>query len=471
MKTKESESKNLSDSFLFREEKIKKRRRHKMRKLLIAMFLFLISFCVFSPVYAQEIEQVTEEVVVQEVNNISGADTAFIIICAALVMIMTPGVALFYGGMVRRKNVLGMLMQSFVVLGIATVIWLVYGYSLAFGPDIGHVIGSLKWAFLDGVGLEPDPTYSSTLPHQLFMAFQMMFAVLTPALITGAFAERFKFKAFIIFIAVWLTIVYCPIAHWVWGQDGWIKNLGGLDFAGGLVVHIASGTSALAAILVLGTRNGYKKEAMPPHNLPITFIGAAILWIGWFGFNAGSALEASGLAVSAFVVTHIAAGAALLSWMIAEWLYRGKPTVLGAVSGAVAGLVAITPAAGFVTPISALIIGFAGGVICFFAVNLKERFGYDDSLDVIGVHGVGGIAGALLTGIFATTLVNPGGADGGVTLLKIQVISVVATIVYAFIVSFIILKIVDKFVGLRVEHKEELQGLDLSQHGESGYRF
>ncbi|MBR3628394.1 MAG: ammonium transporter [Elusimicrobia bacterium] len=401
----------------------------------------------------------------------SGADTAFIIICAALVMIMTPGVALFYGGMVRRKNVLGMLMQSFVVLGIATVIWILYGYSLAFGPDIGHVIGSLKWAFLDGVGLNPDPTYSSTLPHQLFMAFQMMFAVLTPALITGAFAERFKFKAFIIFIAVWLTIVYCPIAHWVWGQDGWIKNLGGLDFAGGLVVHIASGTSALAAILVLGTRNGYKKEAMPPHNLPITFIGAAILWIGWFGFNAGSALEASGLAVSAFVVTHIAAGAALLSWMIAEWLYRGKPTVLGAVSGAVAGLVAITPAAGFVTPISALIIGFAGGVICFFAVNLKERFGYDDSLDVIGVHGVGGIAGALLTGIFATTLVNPGGADGGVTLLKIQVISVIATIVYAFIVSFIILKIVDKCVGLRVEHKEELQGLDLSQHGESGYRF
>ncbi|MCR4663169.1 MAG: ammonium transporter [Endomicrobiaceae bacterium] len=401
----------------------------------------------------------------------SGADTAFIIICAALVMIMTPGVALFYGGMVRRKNVLGMLMQSFVVLGIATVIWLVYGYSLAFGPDIGPVIGSLKWAFFDGVGLEPDPTYSSTIPHQLFMAFQMMFAVLTPALITGAFAERFKFKAFIIFIAVWLTIVYCPIAHWVWGQDGWIKNLGGLDFAGGLVVHIASGTSALAAILVLGTRNGYKKEAMPPHNLPITFIGAAILWIGWFGFNAGSALEASGLAVSAFVVTHIAAGAALLSWMIAEWLYRGKPTVLGAVSGAVAGLVAITPAAGFVTPISALIIGFAGGVICFFAVNLKEKFGYDDSLDVIGVHGVGGIAGALLTGVFATTLVNPGGADGGVTLLKIQVISVVATIVYAFIVSFIILKIVDKFVGLRVEHKEELQGLDLSQHGESGYRF
>ena len=442
-----------------------------MRKMLIGTFLFFISLFAFAPVYAQEIEQDAEEVVVQEVNNISGADTAFILICAALVMIMTPGVALFYGGMVRRKNVLGMLMQSFVVLGIATVIWVVYGYSLAFGPDIGHLIGSLKWAFLDGVGLEPDPTYSSTLPHQLFMAFQMMFAVLTPALITGAFAERFKFKAFIIFIAVWLTIVYCPIAHWVWGQDGWIKNLGGLDFAGGLVVHIASGTSALAAILVLGTRNGYKKEAMPPHNLPITFIGAAILWIGWFGFNAGSALEASGLAVSAFVVTHIAAGAALLSWMIAEWLYRGKPTVLGAVSGAVAGLVAITPAAGFVTPISALIIGFAGGVICFFAVNLKERFGYDDSLDVIGVHGVGGIAGALLTGIFATTLVNPGGANGGVTLLKIQVISVIATIVYAFIVSFIILKIVDKFVGLRVEHKEELQGLDLSQHGESGYRF
>ena len=442
-----------------------------MRKLLIAMCLFLFSFCVFAPVYAQEIEQEVEEVVVQEVNTVSGADTAFIIICAALVMIMTPGVALFYGGMVRRKNVLGMLMQSFVVLGIATVIWMLYGYSLAFGPDIGHVIGSLKWAFLDGVGLEPDPTYSSTLPHQLYMAFQMMFAVLTPALITGAFAERFKFKAFIIFIAVWITIVYCPIAHWVWGQGGWIGNLGGLDFAGGLVVHIASGTSAFAAILILGVRNGYKKEAMPPHNLPITFIGAAILWIGWFGFNAGSALEASGLAVSAFVVTHIAAGAALLSWMIAEWLYRGKPTVLGAVSGAVAGLVAITPAAGFVTPISALIIGFAGGIVCFLAVNLKERFGYDDSLDVIGVHGVGGILGALLTGIFATTLVNPDGANGGVELLKIQTISVISTIAYSFIVSFIILKVIDKFVGIRVEHKEELQGLDLSQHGESGYRF
>ena len=440
-----------------------------MKKMLAIMFLFLISFCIFSPIYAQEISGTeTEQAVVNKVNS---ADTAFILICAALVMVMTPGVALFYGGMVRRKNVLGMLMQSFVVLGIATVIWMLYGYSLAFGPDIGHLIGSLKWSFLDGVGLEPAPTYSSTIPHQLYMAFQMMFAVLTPALITGAFAERFKFKSFIVFIAVWLTIVYCPIAHWVWGQGGWIGNLGGLDFAGGLVVHIASGTSAFAAILILGTRSGYKKEAMPPHNLPITFIGASILWIGWFGFNAGSALSASGLAVSAFVVTHIAAGAALLAWMIAEWLYRGKPTVLGAVSGAVAGLVAITPAAGFVTPISALFIGIAGGVVCFFAVNLKERFGYDDSLDVIGVHGVGGITGAILTGIFATTLVNPDGANGGVELLKIQTISVLATIAYSFIVSFIILKIIDNFMGLRVEHTQELQGLDLSQHGESGYRF
>ena len=303
------------------------------------------------------------------------------------------------------------------------------------------------------------------------MAFQMMFAILTPALITGAFAERFKFKSFILFIVVWLTIVYCPIAHWVWGQDGWINNLGGLDFAGGLVVHIASGTSAFAAILIMGIRRGYHHEAMPPHNLPLTFIGAAILWIGWFGFNAGSALAASGLAVSAFVVTHIAAGAALVSWSLSEWIYRGKPTVLGSISGAVAGLVAITPAAGFVTPVSALFIGLAGGAICFFAVNLKERFGYDDSLDVIGVHGVGGIAGALLTGIFATTLVNPDGADGGVTLLKIQVISVIATIVYAFVVSFIILKVIDKTMGLRVSDREELEGLDLSQHGESGYRF
>lgn len=441
-----------------------------MRKLLAGMFLFLISLCVFYPAYAQEIAQKTETAI-QTTNNIDGADTAFVIICAALVMIMTPGVALFYGGMVRRKNVLGTLMQSFVVLGIATIIWLVYGYSLAFGPDVGHIIGNLKWAFLDGVGFEPDPTYSSTIPHQLYMAFQMMFAVLTPALITGAFAERFKFKSFVVFIVVWLTIVYCPIAHWVWGQEGWIKNLGGLDFAGGLVVHIASGTSAFAAILIMGIRRGYHHEAMPPHNLPLTFIGAAILWIGWFGFNAGSALAASGLAVSAFVVTHIAAGAALVSWSVSEWIYRGKPTVLGAISGAVAGLVAITPAAGFVTPVSALVIGLAGGAVCFFAVNLKERFGYDDSLDVIGVHGVGGVTGALLTGIFATTLVNPGGADGGVTLLKIQVISVIATVVYSFIVSAIILKIIDKTMGLRVSDRQELEGLDLSQHGESGYRF
>lgn len=440
-----------------------------MRKILFLLFTCIMLVFTFNIVQAEEISE--ETAISESQTQINSADTAFMIVCTALVMFMTPGLALFYGGMVRRKNVLGTMMQSFVALGIATIIWFSYGYSLAFGPDIGHVIGSFKWAFLDGVGLKPNPTYSSTIPHQLFMAFQMMFAILTPALITGAFAERFKFKSFIIFLVIWLTVVYCPVAHWVWGDNGWIKNLGGLDFAGGLVVHIASASSALAAILVLGIRRGYHREAMPPHNLPITLIGTALLWFGWFGFNAGSALCVGQLATSAFVVTHIAAGAAIISWMFSEWLYRGKATVLGALSGAVAGLVAITPASGFVSPLSAFIIGLAGGAVCFFAVNLKERLGYDDSLDVIGIHGVGGFLGALLTGIFASIIVNPAGAEGSVGLLKIQIFSSVVVILYTFTVSFIVLKIIDKFSKLRVSDREELQGLDLSQHGESGYRF
>ena len=440
-----------------------------MKKILFLLFSCIVLVFMFDMVQAKEISK--EVAVVESQTQINLADTAFMLICTALVMFMTPGLALFYGGMVRRKNVLGTMMQSFVALGIATIIWFAYGYSLAFGPDIGHIIGSLKWAFLDNVGLKPNPTYSSTIPHQLFMAFQMMFAILTPALITGAFAERFKFKSFIIFLVAWLTVVYCPVAHWVWGDNGWIKNLGGLDFAGGLVVHIASASSAFAAILVLGIRRGYHREAMPPHNLPITLIGTALLWFGWFGFNAGSALCAGQLATSAFVVTHIAAGAAIVSWIFSEWLYRGKATVLGALSGAVAGLVAITPASGFVSPVSAFIIGIAGGAVCFFAVNLKERLGYDDSLDVIGIHGVGGFLGALLTGIFASIIVNPDGAEGSVRLLKIQIISSIVVILYTFIVSFIILKIINKFSNLRVSDREELQGLDLSQHGESGYRF
>ncbi|MFA7073963.1 MAG: ammonium transporter [Endomicrobiaceae bacterium] len=458
-----------------------------MKKVFFAVMFCFISLFAFNIVQAEDTAVMQEEVVLAsdsapavavveesieaETPKVDTGDTAFMLICAALVMLMTPGLALFYGGMVRRKNILGTMMQSFVALGIITIVWIVYGYSLAFGPDVGHVIGSLKWSFLNGVGLDPNPDYSSTIPHQLFMIFQMMFAILTPALITGAFAERFKFKSYLIFLVLWLTIVYCPLAHWVWGVGGWIRNLGGLDFAGGLVVHIASGTSALAAILVIGTRRGYKRESMPPHSLPLTLLGTALLWFGWFGFNAGSALSAGSLAASAFVATHVGAGSALLAWMFVEWLLKGKPTMLGALSGALAGLVAITPASGFVTPISAMFIGIAGGLVCYFAVNFKEKLGYDDSLDVVGVHGVGGLVGALLTGIFATTLVNSAGADGSFALLKIQALSALASIGYSFIVSFILLKIVDKLFGLRVEDKEELQGLDLSQHGESGYRF
>lgn len=408
---------------------------------------------------------------VAPVPTIDTGDTAFMLICSALVMVMTPGLALFYGGMVRRKNVLGTMMQSFVALGLITVIWIVYGYSLAFGKDVGHVIGNLDWAFLKGVGLEPNPDYSGTIPHQLFMVFQMMFAILTPALITGAFAERFKFKSFLIFLAVWLTVVYCPIAHWVWAVGGWIRNLGGLDFAGGLVVHIASGTSALITILYIGKRKGYQKEIMPPHSLPLTLIGTALLWLGWFGFNAGSALSAGALASSAFVVTQVGAAAAVLGWMFIEWIQKGKPTMLGALSGGVAGLVAITPASGFVTPMSAIFIGLAGGIVCYLAVNMKEKFGYDDSLDVVGIHGVGGLVGALLTGVFATVVVNAAGANGSWHLIKIQAISSISVMLYASIVTLIILKIIDKLVGLRVDEIEEQQGLDLSQHGESGYRF
>ncbi|MEA5000641.1 MAG: ammonium transporter [Endomicrobiaceae bacterium] len=458
-----------------------------MKKVFFTLLFCFVSLFAFNIVQADEMA-VTQEAVAVTTDSVQAVpaaavaeepaapkvdtgDTAFMLVCAALVMLMTPGLALFYGGMVRRKNILGTMMQSFVALGVITIIWLVYGYSLAFGPDVGHIIGSLKWSFLKGVGLDPNPDYSATIPHQLFMIFQMMFAILTPALITGAFAERFKFKSYLIFLVLWLTIVYCPLAHWVWGVGGWIRNLGGLDFAGGLVVHIASGTSALAAILIVGTRRGYRRENMPPHSLPLTLLGTALLWFGWFGFNAGSALSAGQLSASAFVATHIGAGSAVLAWMFAEWMHRGKPTVLGALSGAVAGLVAITPGSGFVTPISAMFIGIAGGLICYFAVNMKEKFGYDDSLDVVGVHGVGGLVGALLTGVFATTLVNPAGADASFGLFKIQALSALASITYSFVVSFILLKIVDKVFGLRVEDKEELQGLDLSQHGESGYRF
>ncbi len=407
--------------------------------------------------------------------KIDSGDTTWLLISSALVMLMTPGLALFYGGMVRQKNVLSTIMQSFIAIGVITVQWVLYGYSLSFGPDIGGVIGSLKWIGLRGVGLEPHPDYCPTVPHQTFMIFQMMFAIITPALITGAFAERFKFKTYLGFLILWATFVYDPIAHWVWGLGGWIRELGALDFAGGLVVHVSSGISAMASALVIGKRKGYGEESMTPHNLTMTILGASLLWFGWFGFNGGSAIASGSLATNAFVVTHISTASACLSWMITEWIYRGQPTLLGAASGAVAGLVAITPASGFVGPVSAILIGLLAGVICYFAINLKNRFKYDDSLDVFGIHGVGGSWGAIATGIFASKLINPSGSDGllfgSVSLAGIQALSVLVAWIYSFAMTFIILKVLDWTMGLRVSEEQEITGLDLSQHGEAGYSF
>ena len=407
--------------------------------------------------------------------KLDSGDTSWLLISAALVMLMTPGLALFYGGMVRTKNVLGTIMQSFIALGVIPIQWAFFGYSLAFGPDIGHVIGSLEWAGLRGVGLGPFPGYAATVPHQAFMIFQMMFAVITPALITGAIAERFKFKTYLLFLILWTTFVYDPLAHWVWGIGGWIRNLGGLDFAGGLVVHISSGVAALAAALAVGKRRGYGDEPMPPHNLTITLLGAGILWFGWFGFNGGSAGASGSIATSAFVVTQFSAASAALSWMIAEWVFKGNPTVLGAASGAVAGLATITPASGFVGPIPAILIGFVAGALCYYAVNLKSKFGYDDSLDVVGVHGVGSTWGVLAVGLFASKAINPAGNDGlffgNSSLIGIQALSVASVWVYSFVMTLIILKVLDWTMGLRVSEEQEINGLDTSQHGEVGYSF
>jgi len=406
--------------------------------------------------------------------KIDSGDTAWLLTSSALVLLMTaPGLALFYGGMVRRKNVLGTLMQSFIILALISIQWVLWGYSIAFGPDRGGIIGGLDWVGLNNVGLTPNADYGATVPHQAFMVFQLMFAVITPALITGAFAERMKFSTFLVFIICWATLIYDPLAHWVWGVGGWLRNLGALDFAGGTVVHISSGVSALAAALVMGKRRGYGHEPMPPHNLPFTVLGASLLWFGWFGFNAGSAISAGGLATSAFVVTNTATAAAALAWMFTEWMVRGKPTVLGAASGAVAGLVAITPASGYVGPLSSILIGIGGGVLCFTACNIKGRLGYDDSLDVVGVHGIGGTWGALATGLFASKAINDAGADGfffgNPGQLKAQIIAIVATWVLAFVGTWIILKVLDAVMGLRVPEEDEFAGLDLSQHSETAY--
>lgn len=399
--------------------------------------------------------------------RIDTGDTAWLIISTALVMLMTPALALFYGGMVRSKNLLATVMQSFISLGIISILWVVYGYSLSFGPDFHHVIGNLNWFMLNNVTTEPYAFYSTTIPHQLFMLFQMMFAVITPALITGAFAERFKFKTYIIFLVMWFTVVYCPIAHWVWGQGGWIKELGGLDFAGGLVVHIASGMSALVATLMIGKRIGWKKDPLHPHNLSLTILGASLLWFGWFGFNAGSALAANALAVKAFLTTQLSAAAAALGWIIVEWKRYGKPTALGIASGAVAGLVSITPAAGFVSPFWSIVIGFIGGAICYFAVQSKFKLNVDDSLDAVGIHGVGGIWGSVATALFAST----GVIAGNWHLLGVQMISVVSVILYSLFMTFVIIIILDKVMGLRVTEDEEMLGLDISLHGERGYNL
>jgi len=406
----------------------------------------------------------------QDTAKVSAGDTAWVLTSSVLVLMMiVPGLALFYGGLVRRKNVLGTLMQSFILLAIISVQWILWGYSVAFGPDIFGLMGSLTYVGLTGVGADPGP-YADTIPHLAFMMFQGMFAAITPALITGAFAERMRFSTFLWFGILWSTLVYGPLAHWVWG-GGWIGAIGALDFAGGTVVHISSGVSALVCALMLGRRRGWPNEHMPPHNLPFAVTGAALLWVGWFGFNAGSALAANGTAANAFVTTNTAASAAAVTWMIVEWRHSGKPTMLGVATGAVAGLVAITPGAGFVGPMSAVIIGGVAGALCYFAVVMKVRLGYDDSLDVVGVHGIGGTWGALATGLFASAAV--GGTNGffagNPALMGPQILAVLVTIVYVGVLSWMILKILDAAIGLRVSEEEEQMGLDLSQHNEAGY--
>lgn len=406
------------------------------------------------------------------------ADIVFMIFSTALVMLMTPGLALFYGGMVNKKNVLNTTMHSYTAMILISLQWILIGYTIAFGSDKFGIFGSLEWIGLKGVGFEPNPSYAATIPHQLFMLFQLMFAIITPALISGAFAERMKFKVFVVFILLWGTFVYDPLAHWVWGVGGWIKTFGALDFAGGNVVHISSGVSGLVGAVMLGRR--IKKEEEGPHQIPMTVLGAGLLWFGWFGFNAGSALgitgESGSVAINAFLTTNTAAAAAAIGWAVSEKLYSKKITAMGAVSGAVAGLVSITPGAGYVTPMSAIAIGLIGGIICYFSVTiLKHKFGYDDALDAFGCHGIGGTWGGIATGIFATTSVNSAGANGVLAgnwgLLGAQIISISATYVFAAVMTFIILKGISLFTLIRVDEEHEILGLDLSVHGEKAYEI
>ncbi len=405
--------------------------------------------------------------------TIDSGDTAWILVSAALVMLMTPGLAFFYGGLVRGKNIAGTIMHSFIVIGLVSVLWVVVGYSLAFGPDVGNgLIGNLDWVGLKDVGQQPGP-YADTVPHQVFMVFQLMFAVITPALITGAFAERARFGTFLVFMGLWSLVVYAPVAHWVWGQGGWLSEYGALDFAGGTVVHVNAGAAALVAALLYGRRAGYGTDPMEPHNIPYVVLGTGLLWFGWFGFNAGSALRADGLAGNAFIVTHAAAAAAALTWTFLSWTASGKPSVVGAAAGAVAGLVAITPAAGFVDTMPALAIGAGAGAFCYAAVQLRIRLRLDDSLDVVGVHGVGGAWGAFATGIFAAATVGGVGGliDGETGQLGKQLVGIGAAMAYSSLVTFAILKVLDLVLGLRVSQDDEAIGIDASQHGERAYVF
>ncbi|MBI4550478.1 MAG: ammonium transporter [Candidatus Omnitrophica bacterium] len=434
------------------------------KRFLSSAFWFLV--CLLAPAVPALAESLAPAV--------DSGDTAWLLTSSGLVLLMTPGLAFFYGGLVRRKNILSVLMQCFALMAVISIQWVVFGYSLSFGPDIKGWIGSLAWVGMKGVGLEPYADYSATVPHQAFMIFQAMFAIITPGLILGAFAERMKFTAFCVFSILWATLVYDPVCHWVWAVGGFLRTSGALDFAGGTVVHINAGVAALAAALVLGRRIGYPTHLPPPHNLPMAVLGAGLLWFGWFGFNGGSALAANGLAVNAFVTTHTAAAAAGLTWSLLDWKFNAHPTMLGMITGAVGGLVAITPAAGFVQTIDAIWIGVGVSVFCYFAVAvLKTRLGYDDSLDAFGVHGIGGIWGALATGLWANKAVNPAGADGlfygNPGLFLIQLKAVAITAVYSFVVTFVLLKLTDLVMGLRVSEQDEKIGLDLTQHREAGY--
>ncbi len=439
---------------------------------------FALLFCIALLVsaisgWAQETVSSVSSVVSPVPAAISAGDTAWVLASSALVLMMiVPGLALFYGGLVRSKNVLGTVIHSFIILSLLSILWILIGYSLAFGPDVKGMIGGLDWIALRGVGLTPHPTYGPTIPHQAFMVFQLMFAAITPALITGAVAERMKFSALLLFTVLWSLLVYAPIAHWLWG-GGWLGKLGALDFAGGAVVHISSGMAALVCALMLGPRQGYGTEYMAPHSLPLTLLGTGLLWFGWFGFNGGSALGANSVAVAAFLATHAAAAAGAASWMLVEWVHRKTPTVLGVASGAVAGLATVTPGAGYIGPFSALLIGLIAGGLCYAAILWKGKWGYDDSLDVVGIHGVGGVVGMLATGLFASKAMNVGGADGlffgNPLLFGKQALAVLAVALFSLVGTYAILKGVDRLLGLRVTVEEERMGLDLSQHNERAY--